>query len=294
MGNRIKVFILDDNIPKTPAYVDQSVYDGPINSDQLIQLVESEEWTGEKHLKQLTSYILNSSEQYKADIEIWAFTHPSLCLDAIDSGLIPDIIIYDWEYGIEPHVNSSNWLKEIMDLTSAFIFVYSMVRDEIPHLLNKPEYEKFSHRFQLFLKGSDSNSVFSSEEFILQYVLNRIKQTSTIRIQGMTIPFNENSYLDSPSDILYIEKVLGKANLIHKLKNSIDKISDETIELILEDLNITIYYDAVKNILVLGSSKLMLNKIENKVKISITNVLKNYGLKNLMELLEIGIIKIDP
>lgn len=293
MVDKLKIFILDDNIPKTPNFVEDSVYDGPISSEQLNYLLDNIEWKGQQNLQQLTSYILRSEYGKSGDIEVWGFTHPSLCLDSIDTGLIPDIIIYDWEYGIESHKNSSKWLTEILNLTSAFIFVYSLVRDKIPLFLNKPEYEKLSARFQLFLKGSATNSVFSSEEFILQYALSRISKTNVIKIQGVDITFKENSYLENPTGILFLEKILGRLDLINSLEKGLNTISNDSIESLLNGIELVVYHDTDKNLLVTSDSQLFLKRIKTKSQVKIVDIVKNYGLKKLMELLEIGIVKVD-
>ncbi len=287
---KITLFILDDNIPKTPEYVDQSLYDGKLDAASLLHLVNSDEWKGEHNLKELTTFILNSEHAKSGELEVCGFTHPSLCLDAIDEGLLPNIIIYDWEYGSETNKESSNWLIEILNSTESFVFVYSMVRNEIPPFLNKADFDEYSSRFQLFLKGDTGSSVFTSEEFIYQYIVSQITKSNNIKIQGFNITFQENGYLDNPSDILYLERILGRLALREKLAKGINTISNETIEELLEDISIRIYHDDNKNLLVTSDFKLV-KKIMPSKELSAIEVLRNYGLVALKEVLEIGVAK---
>lgn len=288
MADKLILFILDDNIPKISEYVERELYEEKLSAESLAHLVSSAEWTGQYNLRQLTSFILDSEHAKTSELETWGFTHPSLCLDAIDEGLQPNIIIYDWEYGSESNRESSNWLKEILNSTEAFVFVYSMVRNEIPPFLNKAEFDIYSKRFQLFLKGDADNSVFSSEEFILQYILSKITKTNHIKIHGIDISFQENGYLDRPSDILHLERIFGRLALGKKIEEGLTTISDETIEHILEDISIKIYYDKKKNILVTADS-ILINKVDTTNELNAIEVLKNYGLSKLKEVLETGI-----
>ena len=290
-ADKITLFILDDNIPKIPEFVEQSLYDEKISAASLNRLLDSSEWTGQHNLKQLTSFIIESDHFNSGNIEVWAFTHPSLCLDAIDEGLLPNVIIYDWEYGSETNKESSNWLKEILNSTQAFVFVYSMVRNEIPPFLNKTEFDEFSDRFQLFLKGDIKSSVFSSEEFILQYIVSTISKSNQIKLQGFDISFEENGYLSAPSDILYLEKILGRLALKKKLAAGIESISDHSIEQLLEGINIEIHHDDEKNLLVTADSNLMIKKIKSSRTLTAIDVLKEFGLLKLREVLEIGVAK---
>ena len=136
MATKVILFILDDNIPKIPEFVEQSLYDTKMDAVSLSHLVSIDEWKGQHNLKQLTSYILNSEHSQSGALETWGFTHPSICLDEIEAGILPDVIVYDWEYGTESNKERSDWLIEILKLTNAFVFVYSMFRNIIPPFLN--------------------------------------------------------------------------------------------------------------------------------------------------------------
>ncbi|MBA7532091.1 hypothetical protein ES705_24317 [subsurface metagenome] len=290
--DKLTLFILDDNIPKTPEYVEQSLYDTKMDAASLSHLVSTVEWKGQYNLKQLTSFILDSEHAHSGIIATWGFTHPSICLDEIDAGLIPDIIVYDWEYGSETNKESSNWLMEILNSTKAFVFVYSIIRNEIPPFLNKKEFDKYSSRFQLFLKGDTTSSVFSSEEFILQYILTKITKANRIKIQGVEIAFLENDYLDNPSDILFLEKIFGRAALINYLKEKGSTVSQESIEEMITNVSDRLLYDTKRNLLISPNSTLLIEKYKPEEELTYIESLKNYGLQKLIEVLEIGLVKV--
>lgn len=292
MENKLTLFILDDNIPKTPKYVDELVYNRRINSTTLMHLTKEAKWGGEYNLQHMTSDILNSDHYINGLLEVFGFTHPSICLDEIENGLVPDIIIYDWEYGTESNIDRSNWLIEILNSTIAFVFVYSAFRDEIPPFLNKKEFDKDSYRLQLFLKGDIDSSVFSSEEFILQYILSQITKTNHIKIQGVDIMFNENGYLENPSDILFLEKIFGKSRLVENLKTIGKTLSNKSIEEMIMNTNGVLLFDTKRNLLISQSATLLIDKYKPDKELSYLEVLKNYGLLKLIEVLEIGIVKV--
>ncbi len=290
--NKITLFILDDNIPKIPEYVEKSLYDGKLDAVSLAHLVSSAEWTGHHNLKQLTSDILNSEHSKTGAISTFGFTHPEICLTEIEEGLIPDVIVYDWEYGTETNTERSNWLLEILNLTKDFVFVYSKFRDTIPPYLNKKEFQEHSNRLQLFKKGDISSSIFSSEEFILQYILSQISKTNSIKIQGTQIAFKENGYLDSSSDILFLEKIFGKTVLIENLKKNANIISQKSIEEMLGRIEVKILCDTKRNLLVSPDSSLFVEKYSPEKEMTYLEVLKKFGLQKLIEVLEIGLTKV--
>lgn len=292
MKDNLNLFIVDDRIPQIREFVDQELYLTKLEKDSLLHLLEVSDWIGEYSLKHLTELILNAEHSNNEKIKTFGFTHPSICLDAIEEGLKPDIVIYDWEYGSESHTRSSNWLKEILDATNAFIFVYSVVRNKIPPFLNKAEFDLYSNRFQLFLKGDIDNSIFTAEEFILQYVLSQISGSNEIIIQGKKVLFEENGYLTNSSDILHLEKILGKITLKSKLKSGIEKINNQTIEYILKDIKVNIFLDDKRGLIVTEDSFSIIKKIEPMKKFTAVEILKKYGIKKLKEVLEIGVSKV--
>jgi hypothetical protein len=275
MANKITVFILDDNIYKSQEFVEKSIYDSKIDSNLLLQLTDSFEWKGQHNLQELTSNILKSKHSQSNDIITYGFNHPSICLDEIDKGLKPDVIVFDWEYGSESNKESSNWLREILTaVPTAFIFVYSQVRDAIPPFLNKQEFDKHAKRFQLFLKGDAENAIFTSEEFIFQYILSRVSNSNEIKVQGFKISFNDNGYLKNPTDILHLEKILGRNFLIEKFKNNNFSMTDDSIEQLMENYKGKILFDSNKNLLITPDSKLLIEKFKPKEELSYAELLK--------------------
>ncbi|MBK6989648.1 MAG: hypothetical protein IPH33_16270 [Bacteroidetes bacterium] len=122
-------------------------------------------------------------------------------------------------WNVEP-TESQSLLLEILNSTQSFVFVYSKVRNEIPQFLNKEIFNPFAKRLQLFLKGSTTHSVFSSEEFILQYILGKITDNVQIKIQGFDVLLNQ-MLLKKASDILYLERIVGKMIAGRTEKNSL-------------------------------------------------------------------------
>ena len=292
MATKITLFILDDNIYKSQEFVDKSLYDTKIDGKLLLELTDSFEWKGQHNLQLLTSDILKSKHSESGDITTYGFTHPSICLDEIDNGLKPDVIIFDWEYGSESNRESSNWLTEILNTTDAFIFVYSQVRDEIPPFLNRQEFNRHANRFQLFLKGEEGDAIFSSEEFIFQYILSRVSNTNQIKLHGLNITFNENGYLKDPTDILYLENIFGRTYLINQLKDKNLLITNESIENIVENAKGKLLFDEKQNFLITPDSTLLIAKFRPQQELSYLEALKKYGLPKLKEVLEIGFLKV--
>ncbi|MBL0109878.1 MAG: hypothetical protein IPP42_03030 [Saprospiraceae bacterium] len=222
------------------------------------------------------------------------FTHPSLCLDEIDKGLIPDVVIFDWEYGIESAKQSSEWLKEILNSSpKTFVFVYSDKRNEIPTFLNKQEFDAYSNRFQLFLKGDAKNSIFTTEEFILQYLTSRAGKVTQIKLSGLIIDFKENGFLKNTTDILFLERLFGRNNLIQSLKEKGTGISNETIAEMLGLFNERILFDNHNNLLIAPDSKMHIKKYNPASSLSYAEVATKYGLNALIHVIEVGIEKVN-
>lgn len=292
MANKLNLFIIDDQIPAIPEYVENLVYNTKLDAGSLKHLLKVAEWKGQHSLKRLTSDILRSDHAQSGDLSTYGFTHPSICLDEIDSGLQPDLIIYDWEYGSESNIESANLLIEILNSTKAFIFVYSLVRNEIPPFLNKLEFDAFADRFQLFLKGDTESSIFSSEEFILQYILTRLSKSNVIKIQGITVTFNENGYLNNPSDILHLESIFGRAFLLDRIKSIGFTWSEQNIENMLNNLDDKLLLDEKRSLLITPDSTLFISKFNPELEISLLEAFKRYGLLKVREAFETGIVKV--
>ena len=242
-------------------------------------------------MQQLIKDVFASTPFLENKINLTGYTQPTLCLDDIDNGKLPDIVIYDWEYGMPNPTESQNWLLEILEKTSAFVFVYSHVRDDIPFFLNKSKFDPYSERFQLFLKGSSGNSIFSSEEYIYQYIMTMLSSTPSLILNSHKIAFKQNGYLEAPTDILYLENIIGREVLLDKIKN-IDSLSDEAIEDIFSNINEIIYLDEAKKILIYPQAMMFMNKFKPTFSLSIKEVSKRFGVKTLSDVYEFGIAKI--
>ena len=291
MNNIINVFLIDDEFPPNVEFVNKGIYNDAISSDNLHYLSISEDWKSLHFLQELIKDIIISKESKSGLINLMGFKSPSIALANIDKGVIPSVVIYDWEYGMPNPVESQNLLLEILQLTKAVIFVYSKVRDSIPAFLNKATFDEYADRFQLFLKGDQNNSIFSTEEFILQYILSRVSKNIQLKIRGLNINFLENGYLEKPSDILYLEKILGRKLLSSKLGDNFSSITNESIESLLAGIKVKFLLDEKNQLLVTSDSINLVSKLQTPKELTGIEVLKKFGISALKEVLEIGIIK---
>ena len=290
-----KVFLVDDEFPMIEEFRQTGVYNSPISGQDLFYLAVHGQWNGHLgHLQKLIKDIVSSEAFKDGKVDLVGFNTPTKVLNEIDKGNLPDIVIYDWEYPDAPSHSpkSKTWLLEILSKTEAFVFVYSRVRNEIPVFLNKDEFSGFSQKFQLFLKGDEKSSIFSSEEFILQYILSKSTKTTSVRIQNMDIIFQDNGYLKDPQDILYLEKILGRITLSEKIEDGFSIISNKSIEDLLSNIQIKIFLDSERKILVTNDSNILLKKISISSELSVLDVLKVYGIKVLTEVLKVGVVSI--
>lgn len=288
-NNNISLFVVDDNIPQSEEFVEREIYNVAIDMPNMIDLVENEDWTGEQNLQELLKYILSHKLTLEGRIIVKGFSHPEICLRHIENHGKPDIVIYDWEYGSEHANNSSNWLKEIMQLTNAFVFVYSGVRRYIPTHLNKEVFDHYSDRFQLFGKGSKEDSLFSSEEFILQYIVSQIQSNNLIRIQGIEINFSSSGYLKDASDILYLESIFDRAEVLNKLKNG---INEESVKALLQGTDKKILFDTKRRLLLTDDSHIIIERFKPNESFTYEEVALKYGLDALENTLERGLLKV--
>lgn len=288
---QITLFILDDNLPKIPEFAEKNIYTEGIKKDDLQILIDNGNWRGEYPLKQILSNLISHEYVKKGFLSIRGFINPQICLDEIKENSKPDVIIYDWEYGF-PHKDSREWLLQILELTDAFVFVYSNVRQIIPQDLQKVEFDKYANRFQLFSKGNTDNSVFSSEDFIYQYILSLINKNNIIKIQGKDVNFTSNGYLAKPTDILYLESILGRESLLHQIAEFDNDISEKNVENIIEKLNGELFFERNGGFLIAKDQELYIDTFKPKETISYIEVLKEFGLKKLKEVLEIGFVKV--
>ncbi len=217
------------------------------------------------------------------------YKNPSIALDTIQKGILPDVIIYDWEYGMSNPIESQSLLLEILNSTQSFVFVYSKVRNEIPQFLNKEIFNPFAKRLQLFLKGSTTHSVFSSEEFILQYILGKITDNVQIKIQGFDVAFEPNAFLKKASDILYLERIVGKMYLLEELKKIQFDINNYTIENLLNESRGYVFFNQEKGLLISPDEGAILHDFNSLKKLSYSDVVRNYSIFKLEETLDKGI-----
>jgi len=287
--NAITIFVVDDNIPQSQDFVEKEIYNKAISTSDLVYLIENEDWLGEQNLQELLRYIISHELTKAGKIIIKGFTHPEICLTHIENFDKPDVVIYDWEYGSEHANNSSQWLMEIIELTNAFIFVYSGVRQYIPTHLNKKEFNLYSDRFQLFGKGNNKDSIFSSEEFILQYVVNQIQSNNQIRIQGISVNFSSSGYLKEVSDILHLENIFDRASILESLKNG---INEESVKKLLLGTDKKILFDNKRNFLLTNDSELLIEKFMPSESFTYEEIVAKYGLSILEETLKRGILKV--
>jgi hypothetical protein len=107
--NKIKLFIIDDNIPKPEELIDNSLFEKAISKDELLALTVNRDWKSEKSLQRIIELLSNHIYSKQGLIDLNGFIHPEIALQEIESGLNPDVIIYDWEYG-DSFSNSSSTL----------------------------------------------------------------------------------------------------------------------------------------------------------------------------------------
>lgn len=291
MNKPITLYIIDDEFPKIKEFIEKSVYNSAINSTDLFHLAITQEWKGLQPLQQLIKDIITSQSYIDGMLNVFGFTRPTQALDEIENGSSPDVIVYDWEYEMPKPKESQEWLLEILSKTDAMVFVYSQVRDQLPEFLNKKVFDQYADRFQLFLKGSADNFIFSSEEFILQYAVSRVSSNHQIKVQGIEINFSSNGYLKDPSDILYLENILGRKFLLDEMKELNYSVTQDTIEQLIGKTNGILLFNQTKQIL-LTKESFLTKQFNGNIEITYLDALKKFGLNKLQEVLEIGFVKI--
>lgn len=286
------IFLLDDEFPKIAEFIEADIYQKAISADNLYHLALNENWKSLNHLQQLIKDIITSEAFKGGMINLSGYSDPELALQDIESGSKPDVVIYDWQYGVEiNNTNSQKWLLEILEKSNAFVFVYSLIEPTLPAFLNKESFSKYLDRFQLFSKGGKNPLSFSAEEFIFQYIISSASKTGRIQIDGVKIEFTSNDYLSNASDILYLQRILGNQYLLDQL-NKIDfSIDTASVEKLLNDSNGFIFFNKEKGYLISSENRLIEDKkIQNLEEISYLNVVKQYSLKTLETVLERGIL----
>lgn len=291
--DKIMVFIIDDEFPPYQEFVSRDLYKNAISSTDLYELtIKLKNWGTLDFLKDLIQQLIESNEYQSGLIDVLGFKNPSFALNSIDDNILPNIVIYDWEYGMPNPTESQNMLIEILESApETFVIVYSKVRDEIPQFLNKSIFDKYSKRFQLIKKAESEFSVFNSEEFILQFILSKASRNPEIFIGGKKIKFTQNGFLDSPKDILYIEEILGKESLISKLK-SVDTLDNESIQTLFSNEKQDFYFDELNQYLIVEDADIFLKKYNPKLKYSMIETIIKFGVLKTSRAIERGITKI--
>jgi len=288
MANR-NVFLLDDEFPKIPDFIKDDKYSKAMGADDLYHLALNEDWKNLSYLQQLIKDIRTSNEFASGDILLSGYSHPEIALQDIDDGLLPNIVIYDWQYDAQiNHQNSKKWLLEILEKTSAFVFIYSYIEPQISVLLNTPIFNNYRNRFQLFLKGGNIPQSFSSEEFIYQFIVNSVSNQVAISINGIKIDFKSNNYLANASDILYLQRILGSKYFLDELTKIDFEVNEAGIEKILNDFDQFIYYDSGRKILINPKELEDSTVIKNYSKMTFADVIKNFSLDILEDTLDRG------
>jgi hypothetical protein len=293
MENKIKnIFLIDDEFPPTKEFISKGIYEKAISANDLYCLALNEDWGSLHDLQNLIKNIVTSKAYEQGLINLSGYSNPELAFADIEIGVQPDVLVYDWEYGMPNAIESQNWLLEILSKTDAFVFVYSKVRDQLPAFLNKDTFDEHASRFQLFLKGNQNMSLFSSEEFILQYVLSLVSSEHEILVQGERVQFRSNGFLKDAKDILYLDKIFGRQKLVELIKGNGNIISDETLSEILSGTSETIRFDEVNKLLITSDSSMMIKKYQPATTLTYLEVATKYGLIALADVLEIGITKV--
>jgi hypothetical protein len=290
--NPINVFILDDEFPVTDEFRQQGIYNSAISTDNLYHLAVHGQWNHLIELQQLIVDVVTSDACREGLINLVGFNTPTQALIAIENGLLPDVLIYDWEYPNAPihSTNSKDWLLEILNKTQTFVFVYSKMRDEIPRFLNQADFTPFANRFQLFLKGGKIKSSFSAEEYILQHIIGTAVKSGEIKINGIKIEFSANNYLKSASDILYLQRILGSQYVLDELNKVDFTINEGGVEKILNDSNGFLLFNEAKRILVNPTEKINQKELESLSKLTYAEVVKRFSISALEDTLERGFL----
>jgi hypothetical protein len=291
MINPLNVFIIDDEFPRNDEFRRKGVYNSAISKDNLYHLAVNDNWNHLVDLQQLIIELITSQECEDGLIELYGFSSPTQVLITIEKGLKPDVIIFDWEYtnSMAYSQNSSKWLLEILERSESFIFIYSKLANEIQKQLSS-EIINYVDRIQLFSKGYKVKSSFSSEEFILQYIVNLVSRSGHVKISGVPIKFTSNNYLEKASDILFLQRVLGFQYIIDAMNNIDFTINQASVEKLLNDSELFLFINREKKYLVTHDNILLKEQnIKDLPKLSYLEVIKEFSKSALEETIERGV-----
>jgi len=289
----VTVFIIDDEFPKIQEFREMGVYNSAISMENLYHLAINSEWQHHlSYLQQLIKDIYTSESRVQGYVELIGFSTPTQALKEIDAGLIPNVVIYDWEYLNSPAYsqNSSEWLLNILLVPDVFVFVYSNLRDQLPKYLNQSNLTSHFSRFQLFAKGGQVQSSFNAEEFIFQHIIGLATDRGEIKINGIKIEFTKNKYLKSASDLLYLQRILGSEYILEELAKIEFRVNELGVEKILNDSKGYLLFSEKKNMLLAPSEDTIRNDIEPISKLSFTEVISRFSLDALEDTITRGFL----
>ena len=244
-----RIAIIDDKLPYD---INKDAPNKPFSSTKLKEWLKKANWGEEADLKKLLERILDSDLYNHKELDIIGSSSPSALLNHLSESTQPiHLIIFDWEYQTR-NQDTKKQLVEIIKQTNAFIFVYTALANTIWQLLIKevPQentttseniFEKNIKRIQLLKKGDTQMSLFSAEDLIMQYIISQFKKAYEFSMGEHSIRFEENKFLDSPSEILVLETILGKNSLLKKLEKANFEISNNTVESIFSDVKFKFY-----------------------------------------------------
>jgi hypothetical protein len=265
-------------------------------------LKETERWTEEPDLKKLLERIFDSDLYAHKEIEVIGFLFPSALLNYLsETEKQPDLIIFDWEYQTR-NQDTKKQLIEVIKVTNAFIFIYTALADTIWRLLVKQEmqgvedskniFEENNNRIQLLKKGDKRMSLFSSEDFIMQFIMSHFEKAYEFKMGEHSVRFEENNFLKSPSDILILESVLGKHYLLDKLRKANFEISNDTIESIFSDVKLKFYLSNDRKYLMETDFDSYKEQYGPLTELSFLGALSKFGAKTIDKTLERGIAEV--
>jgi hypothetical protein len=292
----INVFIIDDDFPKSDEFRSKGVYNSAISMEDLYHLaVNNNEWQHLSYLQQLIKDIYTSESRLRGEINLIGFSTPTQALKEIESGILPNVVIYDWEYLNSPAYskNSTEWLLKILVVPNVFVFVYSNLKQQLPKYLNHSSFNSHFSSFQLFSKkGEQIPSSFKAEEFIFQHIIGLATDRGEIKINGINIEFTKNSYLKSASEILYLQRILGSEYVLDELSKIEFRVNELGVEKILNDSKKYLLFSEKKNILLNPSENKNIEELEPLIELSYAEVIKRFSLDVLEDTLERGFLVI--
>ena len=281
----VNVAIVDDQLP-IPIGKDTH----GLNNAGLAALLSLslDDWHSQTSLKTLIDKLLSYSPPSGGVLNISGFKHPAIILKEIESkGYRPDVVVFDWEYA--PHFPPESQLLDILSKTGADIFVYSSYFDAIPPELDKSDFDEFAKRIHLLEKGDKHSSVFSSEEYIVQYIMSRFSADNVIFIDKKEVKFMPSEYLKVPSDILYLESAFGTEFLKSALEDIGPEISKESIERLFENITDKLYLSNGNKYILAENNELLSSKYGPLSPISYLEALRSVGIKGIDTVLSSGI-----